>query len=201
MKYNTLILTAFLLLFALSLTPITADSEDKADSNSGVIMEDVVIGNDTDETIDTGDGNDNIDGRGGNDTIDAGKGDDLVEGGAGNDKIKGGEGDDLIIGGAGKDTVTDGPGNDYVNLGPGDDTFVYYVDENVGSVDFAAGGDGDDTLILVSDDINEALGNDIVKYYEKEKMVGTDITHLGNFDIAMGVTGFENVVVTAGFSF
>lgn len=198
MKYNTLMLTAFLLLFALSLTTISADSEDKADSNSEV---DVVIGNDTDETIDTGDGNDNIDGRGGNDTIDAGKGDDLVSGGAGNDKIKGGEGNDLIIGGAGNDTVTDGPGSDYVNLGPGDDTFVYYVYENVGSVDFAAGGDGDDTLILVSDDINETLGNDIVRYYEKEKMVGTDITHLGKFDIAMGVTGFENVVVTAGFSF
>ncbi len=201
MKYNFVLPIAFLLLFALPLNPVTADSENKTTSDPEASKDEVIVGKEGDDRINAGDGNDNIAGKGGNDFIEAGEGDDLVSGGEGNDKIKGGPGDDLIIAGSGNDTVTDGPGSDFVNLGDGDDTFVYYVDENVGNIDFAAGGDGEDTLIIVNENIDELMKNEIIRYYEKQKMVGTDIAHLGKFDISLGVSQFEHVVVATGFAF
>lgn len=201
MKHNTSFLIAFLLLFALPLTSVTADSDEKADSNSEVIMEDVVIGKDSDDRINTGGGNDNIDGRGGNDFIEAGEGDDLVSGGEGDDKILGGPGDDYLMGGKGDDTIDDGPGNDFVSLGDGNDTFVYNVKNNLEFADYAVGGEGDDTLVIVYENIDKMMKDEIIKYYEKQNMVGADIAHFSKFDISLGVSQFEHVVVATGFAF
>ena len=198
MKYNIALLFALFIILTAPITLVTAEADNK---KSEVIEEDIVIGKEGDDRINTGDGNDNIAARGGDDFIEAGEGDDLISGGEGDDKILGGPGDDYIIGGKGNDTVTDGPGNDFINLGDGDDTFVYHVDSNIQFTDYAVGGEGDDTLVIVKEDIDEFTKNEIIKFYEKEKMVGTDIAHLGKFDIALGVSGFENVVVATSFAF
>lgn len=201
MKHNFSYLIAVLILLATPLTLVTAESDNKANSKPEAGKDEVLVGKEGDDRIYGGSGNDNISGRGGNDFIEGGEGDDLVSGGDGDDKIQGGPGDDYIMGGKGNDTVEDGPGNDFINLGDGDDVFVYNVKDNIGFADYAVGGEGEDTLVIVDENIDEMMKNEIIKYYEKHSMVGRDIAHFGRFDIAMGVTGFENVVVATSFAF
>jgi hypothetical protein len=63
-----------------------------------------IIGNNSANTLTTGDGADSITGGAAIDTIDAGAGDDTINGGAGADEITGGTGADVIDGGTGVDT-------------------------------------------------------------------------------------------------
>jgi Tol biopolymer transport system component len=78
----------------------------------GSAFNDVLVGNDSANVFDGGDGNDNLSGglkadvlRGGlgNDTLAGGQGMDNLSGGAGNDVLKGALGTDLLTGGAGAD--------------------------------------------------------------------------------------------------
>jgi Ca2+-binding RTX toxin-like protein len=200
-KHKVIFTIAVLILLASPLIPLRADSENQPNSVAVETNNDVVTGTDVNDKIYTSGGNDNISGKGGDDYIEAGEGDDLVTGGKGNDKIRGGPGDDYIMGDEGNDIVDDGPGNDYINLGDGNDTLVYYVDSNKGYTDYAVGGEGDDTLIIVSDNIDDLMKNEIIKYYEQQNMIGTDIAHLDKFDISLGVRQFEHVVVATGFAF
>ncbi len=201
MKVTLLILTVVFMLLAALLMPIRADSQNQSSSTPGQTSDDVVIGKEGADRINSGDGNDNIAGKGGNDFIEAGDGDDLVSGGSGDDKIRGGAGDDYIMGGDGNDTVSGGPGNDYITLGPGDDILVYYLDSNKGYHDFADGGEGDDTLIIVSDNIDDMMKNQIIKYYEQQNMVGADVGHLGKLNMTLGTSDFEHIMFATGFSF
>jgi len=201
MKYSHLLLTAVLILFLAPLTSVTADPENKSNTESVEITDEVVVGKEGADTINSGDGNDNISGKGGNDFIEAGEGDDLVSGGVGDDKIRGGVGDDYIMGNDGSDTVEDGPGSDFINLGPGNDTMVYFLDNNKGYKDYAVGGEGDDTLIIVSDDIDDMMKNQIIKYYEQQNMVGADVGHVGKLNMTLGTSDFEHIMFATGFSF
>lgn len=200
MRYAAILLLTGLLLAGSPAGPISG-----ADTNTSKAQSDnkdqIVIGENAGERIITGDGNDNISGKGGDDFIESGDGNDLVSGGDGNDKIIGGDGDDYIIGGDGDDVVTDGAGSDYIVLGKGNDTFVYYLDRNSSSSDFALGGEGDDTLVIVTTEIDDIMQNEVIKYYEQQSMVGTDIAHLGKFDMALGVSQFEHVVFATSFAF
>ena len=69
----------------------------------------------------------------GNDKIFTGAGNDLINGGMGFDSVFAGDGDDVVFGSGGRDTLKGGNGNDLIN-GQG------------GSGDFVTGGNGDDTL-------------------------------------------------------
>ena len=200
MRYAAILLFTVLLLAGSPTRPISGAEADTGQAQSEN-KDRIVIGENAGEKIITGDGNDNVSGKGGDDFIESGDGNDLVSGGAGNDKILGGDGDDYIIGGEGDDIVTDGAGNDYIVLGDGNDTFVYYLDLNKNSFDFAVGGEGDDTLVIVTTEIDDVMQNEVVKYYEKQSMVGTDIAQFGKFDIALGVSQFEHVVFATSFAF
>ncbi len=201
MKVKLLFLTVVFMLLAALLIPLRADPQNQSSSTPGQTSDDVVTGTDGADTINSGDGNDNIAGMGGNDFIEAGAGDDLISGSAGDDKIRGGPGDDYIMGGDGNDTVDDGPGSDFINLGPGNDTLVYYLDNNKGYKDYAVGGEGDDTLIIVSDNIDDLMKNQIIKYYEQQNMVGADVGHVGKLNMTLGTSDFEHIMFAAGFSF
>jgi Ca2+-binding RTX toxin-like protein len=163
--------------------------------------DDVVTGTDANDKLDTGDGSDNVSGKGGNDFIEAGEGDDLVSGDEGDDKIQAGSGDDYIMGNEGNDTVSDGPGNDFINLGPGNDTLVYFLDNNKGYKDYAVGGEGEDTLIIVDDNLDDLMKNQIIKYYEQQDMVGADVGHLGKLNMTLGTSDFEHIMFATGFTF
>ena len=200
MRYAAILLFTGLFLAGSPAMPISGAEADTGRAQSEN-KDQIVIGENKGEKIITGDGNDNISGKGGDDFIESGNGNDLVSGGDGNDKIIGGDGDDYIIGGEGDDVVSDGAGSDYIVLGKGNDTFVYYLDRNKNNFDFAIGGEGDDTLVIVTTELDDVMQNEVIKYYEQQSMVGTDIAHLGKFDMALGMSQFEHVVFATSFAF
>lgn len=73
---------------------------------SGRNREDILIGND---------GDNSLYGNGSHDLIHGGYGDDIIDGGVGNDILYGGSGDDIFYTGAGKDLVNGGDGTDIVD--------------------------------------------------------------------------------------
>ena len=86
-----------------------------------------------DDVLQTGSGADNLQGDNGNDFLDAGGGNDIITGGRGNDIIDGGDGndtidaggqDDAVFGGSGDDLINGGNGNDTLNGGAGNDVLV-----------------------------------------------------------------------------
>ena len=133
-------------------------------------------GNELDNTIVGGAGNDTLNGNGGNDTLignagndrlAGGAGNDALYGGVGNDTLDGGTGDDILEGGAGDDVLTGGAGADVLAGGEGIDTASYSTSTaavvasllhrsiNAGDaagdvfadIENLTGGSGDDTLI------------------------------------------------------
>ncbi|MBC7738977.1 MAG: hypothetical protein H7245_17560 [Candidatus Saccharibacteria bacterium] len=79
------------------------------------------------------------------DVLTGGSGDDTMQGLSGNDTIWGGAGNDLVAGGGGNDTLWGELGADSIYGGTGDDV-VYYD----GNSDIVDGGEGYDTLIMVT---------------------------------------------------
>lgn len=143
-------------------------------------------GNELDNIIRGGAGNDSLYGEDGNDTIHANDGDDYLSGGAGNDTLNGnigndyldgGDGDDTLNGGDGDDIIRGGAGNDAINVGAGFNTIVY------DTLDF-----GND--IVTSFDANPNGGQD------KIDLRGLGITD-ANFDERVNIAADgTNTVVT-----
>ena len=80
---------------------------------------DVISGNEADNTLKGYRGDDALDGKAGNDYIDAGSGDDTVKGGSGDDTLVGGAGKDEFVfdsANLGFDVITDGNSQDTLNL-------------------------------------------------------------------------------------
>ena len=196
MKYT--ILFAITIFSILAYSMVNAQTDGKQSGESG---ERVIIGTDSDDTINSGKGNYNISAGAGNDTIKAGDGNDLISGGPGDDKIFGGAGDDYIMGDKGNDTVSDGPGSDYINLGPGDDTLVINLKDNTGFMNYADGGEGNDKIVIIVDDPDDISNKDVLEYYQKETLGGKKIVDLGLFNVKAGVSNFEEVIVSTGFNF
>jgi Ca2+-binding RTX toxin-like protein len=89
------------------------------------------------------DGDDSVSGGTGNDTVIGGAGSDNCAGDDGDDSVSGGDGDDSVMGGAGNDTLVTGDGNDMAEGGDGDDS----VSGGGGGNDTLMGGSGNDTLM------------------------------------------------------
>jgi hypothetical protein len=92
-------------------------------------------------TLEGQDGNDFLESGAGDDTIRGGEGRDYIDGFSGDDEIDGGDGHDVIYAGDGNDTVAGGSGVDYLEGGAGDDTLLGGRDH-----DILSGGDGADRL-------------------------------------------------------
>ena len=109
-------------------------------------------------------GNDTLDGGDGNDTLTAGAGNDRLIGGSGNDSLNSGAGNNLLDGGADNDTLTAGSGNDTLLGGAGNDT----LDAGAGT-DSLDGGAGNDYLKDTSNTGKNVLkggdGNDLLVTY------------------------------------
>ena len=83
------------------------------------------------------------------DVLSGSGGDDFIYGGRGADTLQGGAGDDFLDGGKGVDRAIGGDGNDTITIGGGSFIGSYeHQNNNVLSGDIAAGGAGDDTLIV-----------------------------------------------------
>ena len=161
------------------------------------------LGNDT---ISGGEGDDALDGSGGNDQLDGNEGDDTLLGGAGNDSLDGGEGDDALVGDIGNDVLAGGEGDDTLSGGEGDDVLDggegYDVLDGeggndrllAGAGDVASGGNGDDVIEVSTDDyapsfIDGGDGNDVLK------LVGSASGVIDSSNIVVNV---ENLVVSEG---
>jgi len=92
------------------------------------------------------DGNDMLDGGSGDDRLFGGDGNDTMYGGTGDDTMFAGDGNDIVEGGTGNDTLHDGTGDDVMNGGSNNDT-LYSQFGN----DTMSGGSGDDVLLSRSD--------------------------------------------------
>lgn len=179
---------------------------------TGTSSSDYIVGNDLENTIDGGAGNDLIFGKAGND---------ILTGGLGNDAISGGDGDDLIItgdgttdignnlldGGAGNDIILTGSGNDLVFGGSGDDLIFVGDGNNIvfggSGVDNISAGEGNDVIYGGGDDdsILAGEGDDVLDggagsdYIDGQGSSAGDETVIGDLymvtsnDIIIGADG------------
>jgi Ca2+-binding RTX toxin-like protein len=125
----------------------------------GTPYADKMTGNDADNVIHAGAGNDVVYGRAGNDLLAGGDGDDTLVGNAGGDVLIGGLGDDALNGGGGPDTLDGGDGSDVLIGGKGHDLL-----RGGNGADSLKGSDGDDILLggWGQDEILGGLGRDVL---------------------------------------
>ena len=112
---------------------------------------DVILGDDGDNTIDGLDGADVINGGYGNDRIDGGAGNDVLDGDRGSDLLIGGEGDDTIIldsDGGEPIIAQDYDPNAGRNNEIDPDTRTVFPDQPIVGDDIAVGGEGADIFVI-----------------------------------------------------
>jgi Ca2+-binding RTX toxin-like protein len=142
------------------LTPITCNGKlvtwdmNTQGAFTGTSGDDVVLGTDGPDVIDTGFGNDTVCGGGGDDVITTRAGIDWVDGGDGNDTIRLGARNDTAYGGAGADVINGGGGVDYIEGGPDDDT----IWDSFGADTQIHGNDGDDLFVVGRGEANHIYG-------------------------------------------
>ncbi len=194
--------------------PEEDNGRDLIDGGAG---DDVLFGQDDDDTIFGGEGDDIIDGGIDNDSIFGGDGDDALTGGIGDDNVSGGDGADLIIdeegrntifGGEGSDTVETGYGSDYIDtsallhlpdrafagFGPVPPIPADFDPEN--DRDLVESGGGDDTVYTGddADTIDSGSGNDSI-----HAGVDDDVVDAGDGDdIVVGGEGSDTIIAGEG---
>ena len=128
-----------------------------------------IDGNELDNLLVGGGGDDYFYGHLGNDTL---------KGGAGNDFIGGNEGNDTVIGGDGNDQVFGDEGDDNVQGGNGDDWVQGYYGDDV-----LQGGDGNDTLggHVGADTMTGGAGNDTFQYWTNDDSTSASYDTITDF--------------------
>jgi Ca2+-binding RTX toxin-like protein len=119
---------------------------DLGDTLNGNNGDDRMYGGGGDDELSDRDGNDLVSGGIGNDDIYGYKGNDTYYGGGGNDWIYDSEGDDRVQGGSGNDTVDAGWGFDSIYGGSGDDLLSGDYGFGISFRDMFLGGRGNDTI-------------------------------------------------------
>jgi Ca2+-binding RTX toxin-like protein len=168
----------------------------------GSAYNDIIVGNDGDNSLAGGDGVDRIAGNGGDDRINGGNQADRIYGGTGDDYIIGGldtldsrdrnntlppvtgpetqDGNDYLYGEEGDDTINAGAGDDLLDGGDGNDVL-----RGMAGVDVFKGGAGVDTVdfsrespfqLLVNLELNIASGGTATgdTFYSIENLIGSD---------------------------
>ena len=157
---------------------------------------DFITGGTGNDSVDAGDGQDTVDGGIGNDTIAAGDGEDLIDGSDGTDSLSGGDGADTLRGGNDGDILNGGSGNDSLDGQNGDDSIF--------------GGSGNDTLLGGSgaDSVDGQGGNDLefAEDVTGPAVVSTSListtTFSTNFDsgVPAQLSGTTTVAAVQGFA-
>ncbi|MDA9530548.1 ExeM/NucH family extracellular endonuclease [Bradyrhizobium sp. CCBAU 25338] len=170
---------------------------------NGLGGDDVLAGLGGDDQLDGGEGDDTLSGGDGDDTLLGGAGDDTLDGGADDDRLAGGDGDDTLTGGEGDDVLVGGEGYDTLQGGDGNDELV------AGAGDTAEAGEGDDLIIVSTDDpapslIDGGAGNDTVKLIgggTAELIATLNVESLlvaaGAWSVA-GSESYDNVTIQGG---
>jgi Ca2+-binding RTX toxin-like protein len=127
----------------------------------------------------------------GDDTIDSGLGDDAVIGGLGDDSIATGEGADWVIGDHGQITLGSGL--------TGTPEVLVTQNQGVGGSDTVDSGTGDDIVLAGAgaDSVTTDLGNDIILGDDGEITVPS-VTGTGTITSAVLTTGFDDTINAGG---
>lgn len=157
---------------------------------------DTLIGSADNELILGNQGNDSLDGGGGVDRILGGKDNDFINGGDGDDTLRGDLGNDTLVGGNGNDVLRGGRGDDLLQGGAGDDTLIGDIGR-----DTLDGGPGADLLVLRRDLADVAVGNvDVLLYVDGEDFIGltggltfSDLTFINAGNIVGGAA--DDVII------
>ncbi|AVL53687.1 iron-regulated protein FrpC [Roseobacter denitrificans] len=154
--------------------------------------DDVIIGTDDTNLIDSGAGDDRVFGRGGDDGLIGGDGDDILFGEDGNDILRGGSGNDRLYGGDGHDEMYGQTGDDLMIGKAGGDSLVGGLGSDIliggAGRDFLTGGDDDDELYggVDSDNLDAGEGNDLLYGGDGDDFLaaygGDDVLKGGNGD-------------------
>lgn len=162
--------------------------------------DDMIIGNQADNTVRAGGGNDFVSVLDGNDLVYGGNGNDTVYAGSGNDTVYGGDGHDVIWLGTGNDLGLSGDGNDRMGGGHGDDTLFSGKGDDVAfggaGNDIVGGGAGNDQIYggAGSDTVYGGSGDDTVG-----GGIGNDVIYSGTGnDIVYGGAGNDTMGAGAG---
>lgn len=172
--------------------------------------DDTLVGTNTADFIDGGDGNDTISGLDGKDKLDGGTGDDFLRGGLGDDLLIGGFGNDRIIGGGGKDTIIagQGAGDDDYDGEEDVDTIRYESTTRGVTVNLLNGtGDGvevDHDTITNIENVTGGSGNDIITGNNVDNVLSGgagDDTYIisissGGYDTVIDASGANKVVLS-----
>ena len=127
----------------------TGDTLINIENIIGSNFNDILKGDQADNTFEGGSGNDTLEGYGGDDTLEGGEGIDTIEGGDGDDTLEGGADADKIDGGAGNDTA------DYSNSDAG---VTVNLTTGTGKGGHAEG----DTLINIENIIGSQYDNTLI---------------------------------------
>lgn len=153
-------------------------------SEEPTLGDDILIGDDGDDSIfaksgdDTvagQDGDDRLFGNGGIDYLIGGNGDDFERGGLGSDILVGGPGNDHLIGDASGDLLVGNDGDDTISGGTGDDFLI----GNSGQ-DHLTGGSGDDAL-FGNDARTDPLDDEDFTLAQDELRAGIPVTLWDNW--------------------
>jgi Ca2+-binding RTX toxin-like protein len=162
----------------------------------------VLVGNEMDDTISGYAGNDVLFGLAGNDTLSGGNDSDTLYGGAGNDTLSGGKGSDFLYGGAGDDTLhayassytnydTDanylegGTGNDTLRGAYGSDTYFFNL------------GDGQDTIYESA--AADSTSVDVVEFGAGITAADVTLMRTNTYDLAITYGSLGDQVIVRNY--
>lgn len=148
---------------------------------------DTINGNDANNFLTLGDGDDYGFGGKGQDILFGGRGADLLFGGDNDDRLFGQDGSDTINGGNGHDTIDGGDGNDLLRGEAGSDTFLFR-DDALGDVDTIKDfhRDDSDLVDLRGMDANSAIaGDQAFKWLADKAFTG----HAGELHYSLNAAG------------
>lgn len=164
------------------------------DSLTGGLGNDTLVARAGTNVLTGNGGDDTITGGPGEDQIVSGNGNDTIDGGAGNDSIFGGDGDDTISGGLGADSIFGGNGSDTIFGNAGSDSLF-----GGNQVDTITGGNGNDLLRGGSDDdiLRGSDGNDRILGEEGNDILNGSV----GADRLLGGNGNDNLIGGSGNDF
>ena len=171
-------------------------------TNSAAIKETkdcLILGDETDETLKSGSGNDIVFAGLGNDTVYGGEGKNTLYGEGGNDtliggrdedKLFGGAGDDILHGGEGCDILSPGAGNNEVDCGTDNNRDIVYINNDATGVDTVINVTGKDTLTCAGGfDMTrgaQQVGGDVILFGNRGNKIILKNIHLPSDDSGSG---------------
>lgn len=119
-------------------------------------LDEILVGNAGDNTLNGGTGNDTILGDAGDDSLSGGPGNDVLLGGQNNDQLLGDQGNDFLFGEEGNDQLEGGQGRDILDGGSGNDILLGGNGKDLlvggaGGTDTLTGGNGADRFGFAGD--------------------------------------------------